>query len=73
MHKGIAFKLSIRQGNNMPDSRVGGRFRQSSITRIKHLTEKFKTKAIESRICNLKQDMSASARMVDNSAHVNTP
>ena len=63
VHKGIAFKLSIRQGNNMPDSRVGGRFRQSSITRTEHLMERFKTKAIESRICKLPHDRSVSAHI----------
>ena len=47
----------------MPVSRGRWHFRQRSITTTEHLTERFKTKAIESRICKLKQNISVSARM----------
>ena len=63
LHRAIASERRIIQGNNIPDSRVRWRFHQSSIIRIEHLTEKFKTKAIESRICNLPHDPSVSARI----------
>ena len=57
----------------MPVSRGRWHFRQSSITRIKHLMERFKTKAIESRICKLPHDPSVSAHIGCKSTHVNSP